>query len=63
MKNSFKAIDLLFELAAIANPKARLLPLFVDACSIIPSTPTASWFDPVAFDFSRFTQFTTLRIR
>jgi len=53
MQQSLEAIDLLLELAAIANPEARLLPLLVDACSIVAGAPSAGWFNPVAFDLSR----------
>jgi len=51
-KKCVKAVNLLFEFTAIANSEARLLSFFVDACSIVTSTPSTSRLDSVAFHFS-----------
>jgi hypothetical protein len=61
MKQSLKAIDLVFKLTAVANTETRLLPFLVDAFSIVARTPTAGRLCAVALYFSVFTELTAGR--
>ena len=52
VEKSFEAIDLLFELAAVAYSKTRLLSLLVDAFPAVARTPATSGLCAVALDFA-----------
>jgi hypothetical protein len=49
LNDGLKAVDFVFELAAISNAKARFFSVLVDTKAIVASTPAASWLFPVAF--------------
>lgn len=56
LQQSINAVDLGLELQAEADTAARLLPLEIDACPVMPRAPRASWFGAVTLDFARLAE-------
>lgn len=48
--DGLKPVDLILQLAAIANSKSRLLPVFVNTDTIVASAPAARRLNSVTFD-------------
>jgi len=57
-QESIEAVHFVLEILAITYAEGGLWPLLVDRYSIVVRTPTTRWLDTIAFNFSRFTEFT-----
>ena len=57
LDNGFKAINLVFELLAIANSQTSLLPILIQADTVVSCTPAAAWFVAITFDLPCLAEF------